>query len=168
MHISRASFSVVLVVLTGTYLFGGYSGRHDMFPFQLLQVLKTRAASTAPDRYTFDQAGRLASGDQKNLLFWSEEWALLISRLLNDSSVPPEEIERLDDICRRILRRLHLVDRKDPLTESIGRKLIDLDRSGVSDFEELARQVSEAFGWNAPSPIKSRRRESRDGGSDRP
>src|SRR3954452_2237395 len=65
MHISRASFSIAILVLTATYLFGGYSGRHDLFPFAVFQALKTRAVSTAPDRYTVDQAGRLASDDQK-------------------------------------------------------------------------------------------------------
>ena len=65
MHISRASFSIAILVLTATYLFGGYSGRHHLFPFPVFQALKTRAVSTAPDRYTVDQAGRLASDDQK-------------------------------------------------------------------------------------------------------
>jgi len=62
MHISRASFAIL--VLTATYLLGGYSGRHDLFPFPVFQALKTRAVSI-PDRYTVDQAGRLASDDQK-------------------------------------------------------------------------------------------------------
>jgi Carbohydrate esterase, sialic acid-specific acetylesterase len=44
-------------------LFGGYSGRHDLFPYSVLRALKARPA--APDRYTFDQAGRLESDDQK-------------------------------------------------------------------------------------------------------
>jgi hypothetical protein len=65
MHISRASLLIAILVLTATYLFGGYSGRHDLFPFAVFQALKTRAVSTAPDRYTVDQAGRLASDDQK-------------------------------------------------------------------------------------------------------
>ena len=70
MHISRASFLLAISVLTATYVFGGYSGRHELFPFPLFQSLKTwaagiRADATAPDIYTFDQTGRLASGDQK-------------------------------------------------------------------------------------------------------
>jgi hypothetical protein len=47
-------------------LFGAYSARHQLFPFSVYQALKARAGSTAPDDlYTFDRAGRLASGDQK-------------------------------------------------------------------------------------------------------
>ncbi|MBO4220813.1 sialate O-acetylesterase [Bradyrhizobium neotropicale] len=62
---SRASLLLAILVLTGTYLLGGYSGRHDFFPFRFLQALKAR---TAPDLYTFDQAGRLASGDRKKAI----------------------------------------------------------------------------------------------------
>src|SRR5215212_3248123 len=65
MHISRVSSTLGILVLIATYLFGGYSGRRDLFPFPVFQALKTRAASMPPDRYTFDQAGRLASDDQK-------------------------------------------------------------------------------------------------------
>jgi Carbohydrate esterase, sialic acid-specific acetylesterase len=63
MHISRASFLLAILVLTATYLLGGYTARHEIFPFSVFRALKTRAASA--DRYTFDQAGRLASDDQK-------------------------------------------------------------------------------------------------------
>jgi Carbohydrate esterase, sialic acid-specific acetylesterase len=66
MRMSYASFLLAILVLTATYLFGAYSARHQLFPFPLFQALKTRVGSTAPDDlYTFDQAGRLASGDQK-------------------------------------------------------------------------------------------------------
>jgi hypothetical protein len=65
MHRSRATFLLAILVLTATYLFGAYSARHQLFPFPFFQALKTRASSTAPDLYTFDKAGRLASGDQK-------------------------------------------------------------------------------------------------------
>jgi hypothetical protein len=68
MQMSRARFLVGILVLTATYLFGAYSARHQLFPFPLFRALKTGAGSTVPapdDLYTFDQAGRLASGDHK-------------------------------------------------------------------------------------------------------
>jgi Carbohydrate esterase, sialic acid-specific acetylesterase len=65
MNISRASFFSAILVLTATYLFGTYSGRHELFPFSIYQALKARAASTPPDLYTLDKWGRLTSGDQK-------------------------------------------------------------------------------------------------------
>lgn len=63
---SRTNFLLAVLVLTASYLFGAYSARHELFPVRFFHALKTRAGGTAPeDRYTFDQAGRLASGDQK-------------------------------------------------------------------------------------------------------
>ena len=67
MRVSRASILVVLSSLTAAYLFGAYSARHQLFPFPFIQALKVSVAGrTAPeDLYTFDQAGRLVSGDHK-------------------------------------------------------------------------------------------------------
>src|SRR4051794_29705035 len=65
MHVSRASFLAAILVLTATYFFGAYSGRHEMFPFSVYRALKTQAASTPPDLYTADQVGRLTSADKK-------------------------------------------------------------------------------------------------------
>src|SRR4051812_14192285 len=73
MHISRASFLLAILVLTATYLFGGYSARHEIFPFSVFRALKTRAASTTGDRYTVDQAGRLASDDQKKAVACAQQ-----------------------------------------------------------------------------------------------
>jgi carbohydrate esterase-like sialic acid-specific acetylesterase len=64
MHVSRASFSLAILVIA-TYLFGVYSGRHETFPFSAYRALKTPAASTVPDRYTADPLGRLTSHDGK-------------------------------------------------------------------------------------------------------
>jgi len=63
LYISRGSFLLAILVLGATYLFGGYSGRHDLFPYSVFRALKAR--TTTPDRYTFNQAGRLESDDQK-------------------------------------------------------------------------------------------------------
>lgn len=68
MHTTRANFFLRLLVLTTTYLLGGFSGRHDLFPFPFLQALKTRAIGADADLYTFDKAGRLASSDQKKAI----------------------------------------------------------------------------------------------------
>src|SRR3954454_19714245 len=68
MHISRTTFLLAIFVLTATYLFGGYSGRHELFPFQVLRALKTGATAAAPDRYAVDKAGRLASDEQKKAI----------------------------------------------------------------------------------------------------
>jgi hypothetical protein len=75
MQMSRARFFVAILVLTATYLLGGYSGRHDLFPFSLLQALKARAGWTDPDFYTFDKAGRLASDDRKKAIACPQQTA---------------------------------------------------------------------------------------------
>jgi hypothetical protein len=68
MPVSPARCLSGILVLTATYLFGGYSGRHDLFPFQFFQALKARAGWTEPDLYSFDKAGRLASDEQKKAI----------------------------------------------------------------------------------------------------
>ena len=64
MHISRGSLWLAILVLTATYFFGAYSGRHELFPFSIRGALRA-SPEAAPDRYTFDKTGRLSSGDQK-------------------------------------------------------------------------------------------------------
>ncbi|WP_407119836.1 hypothetical protein [Bradyrhizobium sp. STM 3561] len=60
--------------MAATYLFGAYSARHELFPFRFFHALKTRAGGAAPeDLYTFDRAGRLASGDQKKAVACAQQ-----------------------------------------------------------------------------------------------
>ena len=55
---------------------------------------------------------------------------LSIHRFLRGTSVAPEELDGLNNIFEDVLRRLCLVDRDDPLTQAIARKLILLHRGG--------------------------------------
>jgi E3 ubiquitin-protein ligase DOA10 len=87
-------------------------------------------------------------------------------RLIKRSSLPTEEKERLSEILERTLRRLDLVDRNDALTESIARMIIDLDRSGVRDPEEIAGRVLKAFGLDEERATKPRQTRSRPGSTD--
>ena len=91
MHMSRASFLLAMLVLTATYLFGAYSARHQLFPFPFFQALKTRAGGTAPDLYRFDQAGRLATGDQKKAVACPQQ---TYGRAVADRAVQTLEITR--------------------------------------------------------------------------
>ncbi len=68
MHMPRARLFSGILVLIAMYLLGGYSGRHDLFPFSLVQALKARGGWTDPDLYTFDETGRLASDDRKTAI----------------------------------------------------------------------------------------------------
>ena len=52
-----------------------------------------------------------------------------INRLLKDSKLGPEEIARLNAAYTYALRALSLVDRNDPLTEMLARKIIEIGAS---------------------------------------
>jgi len=68
-----------------------------------------------------------------------------IARLLTDT-LSAEEIERLNLAFERTLRDLHLVDRDDPLTEIVAKKVIKLGLDGVRDPAEIAKAVIEDLG----------------------
>jgi hypothetical protein len=61
-----------------------------------------------------------------------------INRLLADAKLGPDEIENLNLAFRQALRSLHLVDRNDPLTEIVARKIIEIAATGVRDATEIA------------------------------
>jgi hypothetical protein len=69
-----------------------------------------------------------------------------IERLLKDSKLKPEEAERLRRAYACALRSLCLVDRNDPLTELVARKVIEIGATGVSDPLEISEIVIRMFG----------------------
>ena len=63
-----------------------------------------------------------------------------INRLLGDSKLQPEDIERLNRAYTFTLRSLSLVDRNDPLTEIVARKVIEIGAT-VHDPAEIAKMT---------------------------
>jgi indole-3-glycerol phosphate synthase len=63
---------------------------------------------------------------------------LAIYRLLQNSSVQPEEIRRIAAAYERALRTLCVKDRDDPLTEMIAKKIIKIAQSGIKDPAQIA------------------------------
>jgi hypothetical protein len=63
-----------------------------------------------------------------------------INRLLKGSKLTPEDIERLNRAYSFTLRSLSLVDRNDPLTEIVARKVIEIGAT-VHDPAEIAEQA---------------------------
>ena len=61
-----------------------------------------------------------------------------INRLLAESKLGPNEIANLNRAFKRALRSLNLVDRNDPLTEILARKIIEIGATGVRDAAEIA------------------------------
>jgi hypothetical protein len=63
-----------------------------------------------------------------------------IDRLLQRKNVPmePEEIRRLTTAYEQALRGLGLVDRDDPLSEIVAKKVIKIAQGGVRDPADIA------------------------------
>ena len=67
-----------------------------------------------------------------------------IYRLLRDHAFGPEEIKILGDAFEEALRTLRLVNRDDPATQIVARKIIELAQRGERDPERL-RQAAVQF-----------------------
>ena len=61
-----------------------------------------------------------------------------INRLLRDGKLAPEQAERLNRALKLVLGVLHLVDRNDPLTDLIAKKVIEVGATGVDDPSEIS------------------------------
>jgi hypothetical protein len=63
---------------------------------------------------------------------------MAIYRLLKGSALEPELIRSLEAAYEKTLRIIGLVDRDDPITEMIARKIIEIAQTGVHDPAELS------------------------------
>jgi len=63
---------------------------------------------------------------------------MAIYRILQNSPLGPEEIAMLTDAYERTLRAFGLVDRNDPITELIAKKIIELAQRGVREAKQLS------------------------------
>jgi len=63
-----------------------------------------------------------------------------INRLLKDSKLTPQDIDRLNKAYVLTLRSLSLVDRNDPLAEIVARKVIEIGAS-LHDPAEIAKMA---------------------------
>jgi hypothetical protein len=67
-----------------------------------------------------------------------------INRFLKQSSFGAEEQALVKVAYEKALRDLHLVDRNDPVTEIVAKKIIEISRTGVRDPAQIsARAVKE-------------------------
>jgi hypothetical protein len=65
-------------------------------------------------------------------------------RLLAKSPLGPEEIDILVKAYEETLRALHLVDRNDPITEMVAKKVIEIGQTGPRDPAQIsARAIKE-------------------------
>ena len=56
-----------------------------------------------------------------------------ISRLLANSEFTPEQRLVIEQAFADTLRKLHLVDRNDPICEIVAHKIIEICKRGVTD-----------------------------------
>ncbi len=71
---------------------------------------------------------------------------MTIRRLLKNSKVAPEETQRLNLAYKRTLRLLYLVDRNDPITEMVAKKIIDIGIAGIRDPAEICKVAVKQLG----------------------
>jgi len=69
---------------------------------------------------------------------------LAIYRLLQQSAFGPETIEIMVAAYEDCLRALKL-DRSDPLTEAVAKKIIEVAQTGVRDPAQMRRQALADF-----------------------
>jgi hypothetical protein len=77
-----------------------------------------------------------------------------IGRLLTGSKLGTDEIENLTRAFDQALRSLHLVDRNDPLTEMIARKIIEIGATASRDPAEIETAARD----RTAAPHRPRRR----------
>lgn len=70
---------------------------------------------------------------------------MAIYRLLQQSALGPEEIDRLATAFEDSLRALKLADRSDSLTETIAKKLIEIAQTGERDPHLMRKRAFEAL-----------------------
>jgi hypothetical protein len=63
---------------------------------------------------------------------------MAIYRLLKGSHLEPELIRSLEAAYEKTLKAIDLVDRDDPITEMIARKIIEIAQTGIQDPAQLS------------------------------
>jgi hypothetical protein len=71
-----------------------------------------------------------------------------IYRLLENTSLGPQEKSVLGNAYERTLRTLGLIDRNDPITEMVAKKIIELGQRGIRDPEILSARAIKELGVN--------------------
>ena len=74
-----------------------------------------------------------------------------ITRLLQGTAFGPDEIAVLVAAYEDALRALSLVNRTDPATEMVAKKIIELAKQGERDPVRLRERVIEAVSSRPPS-----------------
>ena len=71
---------------------------------------------------------------------------MAIYRLLQNSPMGPEQIAVLVEAYEHTLRKLRLVERSDPITQLIAKKIIEVGQRGVREPEKLSELAMSELG----------------------
>ena len=71
---------------------------------------------------------------------------MAIYRLLQNAPMGPEEIAVLTEAYEATLQQLRLVDRSDPITQLIAKKIIEIGQRGVRDPEQISALAIKELG----------------------
>jgi hypothetical protein len=71
---------------------------------------------------------------------------MTIHRLLRNTTIGPEEIERLVTAYGMTLWALGLKDRSDPITQLVAEKIIAVGRLGIEDPAEISKVTLKELG----------------------
>ena len=71
---------------------------------------------------------------------------MAIYRLLQNSTMQPEEISRITEAYEQALHTLCVKDRDDPLTETIAKTIIKIAQTGVHDPAQLSALAIKQLG----------------------
>jgi hypothetical protein len=74
-----------------------------------------------------------------------ERSVMPLNRVLVGQKFEPNHVKILNDAYETALRALYLVDRNDPLTEMVARKVIELGQNGISDPAQIAKIAINSF-----------------------
>ena len=78
---------------------------------------------------------------------------MLICRRVQDSAFTPEHIQAMGQAFEETLTRLGLVNRDDPITELVAKKIIELGQQGERDPVQLREQAVMAFTVREPRAV---------------
>jgi hypothetical protein len=71
---------------------------------------------------------------------------MAIYRLLAKSPLGPDEINILATAYETTLRELRLVDRSDPITQLVAKKIIEVGQTGLKDPAKISAQAIKELG----------------------
>jgi len=75
---------------------------------------------------------------------------MTIHHVLSRAVFGPEEIRDLATAYDQVLRKLSLVERSDPFTELIAKKIVELGQRGVRDPDQLTQLTLTELGIVKP------------------